>query len=100
MLRTVCGQIEEANDTITVYLASLQLEDIPTGELDLPQELIECCAGLSVRRNAVPQLQEAMAKLASVSSEVESSLAEIQAMLKEDEEKEGEFQVMSLFLQL
>ena len=96
LLRTVCGQIEEANDTITVYLASLQLEDIP-GELDLPQELIECCAGLSVRRNAVPQLQEAMAKLASVSSEVESSLAEIQAMLKEDEEKEAEFQVTSFY---
>ena len=96
LLRTVCGEIEEANDTIAVYLASLQLEDIP-GELELPQELIECCAGLSVRRNAVPQLQEAMAKLASVSSEVESSLAEIQAMLKEDEEKETEFQVLDCY---
>ena len=38
-----------------------------------------------------------MAKLASVSSEVESSLAEIQAMLKEDEEKEGEFQVLGFY---
>ena len=45
----------------------------------------------------MPQLQEAMAKLASVSSEVESSLAEIQAMLKEDEEKETEFQVLDCY---
>ena len=96
LLRRVCGQIEEANDTFAVHLASLQLENIPAVELDLPQELIECCAGLSDRRNAVPQLQEALARLASVSSEVESSLAEIQAMLKGGEEKEEKFQVMSL----
>ena len=97
LLRRVCGQIKEADDTFAVHLASLKLENIPAVELVLPQELIECCAGLSDRRNAVPQLQEALTRLASVSSEVDSSLAEIQAMLKEDDEKEGEFQVMSLF---
>jgi tyrosine-protein phosphatase non-receptor type 23 len=95
LLRAVCGEIQEANDVMVVYMASLQLDDIPPPtDLELPQELIECAAGLSVRPEAVPQLQEAMAKLASVSSDVESSLAEIQALLKEEEEREAEFQAV------
>ena len=95
LLRTVTGEIQEANDTMVVYLSSLQLEDVPPAtDLELPQELIECAAGLSVRPEAVQQLQEAMAKLASVSSDVESSLQEIQALLKEEEGREEEFQAV------
>ena len=56
------------------------------------QELIECAAGLSVRPEAVSQLQDAMAKLASVSADVESSLSEIQAMLQEEKANEKEYQ--------
>lgn len=65
-----------ANDSLVVYLSSLQLEDIPeTAHLtSMPQEIIDCCAGLSVRPQCVPQLQQAMAKLASVSADVEASL--------------------------
>ena len=93
MLRTVGGEIEVgqslkvmnmanisalqvANDSLVVYLSSLQLEDIPeTAHLtSMPQEIIDCCAGLSVRPQCVPQLQQAMAKLASVSADVEASL--------------------------
>ena len=48
ILRTVCGEIETANDSLVLYLSSLQLEDIPDTEslATLPQELIDCAAGL------------------------------------------------------
>ena len=83
-MRSVGGEIEVANDSLVLYLSSLQLEDIPDIDLlsEMPQEIIDCCAGLSVRPQCVPQLQQAMAKLASVSADVEASLQEIQHMLK------------------
>ena len=56
--------------------------------------MIECAAGLSVRPEAVSQLQEAMGKLASVSADVEASLREIQGLLKDEEGKEAEYQKM------
>ena len=41
LLRAVCGEIEVANDSMVLYLSSIQLEDIPsaTSSLSLPQEL-------------------------------------------------------------
>ena len=38
LLRAICGDIEEANDTMVVYMSSLQLEDIPPpNDTELPQ---------------------------------------------------------------
>ena len=51
LLRTVCSEIESANGDLAVFMSALQLDDIP-GEAEfarVPQELIECAAGLSVR---------------------------------------------------
>ena len=95
ILRTVGGEIEVANDSLVMYLSSLQLEDIPDTDslalASMPQEIVDCVAGLSVRPQCVPQLQQAMAKLAGVSADVEASLQEIQHMLKEEERAEEEF---------
>jgi hypothetical protein len=50
LLRSVCGEIESANAELAVFMSALQLEDIPDHEAEpIPQELIECAAGLSVR---------------------------------------------------
>jgi hypothetical protein len=50
LLRGVCGEIEAANGELAVFMSALQLEDIPEQETEpVPQELIECAAGLSVR---------------------------------------------------
>ncbi len=48
------------------------------------------------RRGAVQQLEEGMGRLASVSAEVEASLAEVQAALKEERTRQQQFQVMVL----
>jgi hypothetical protein len=44
----------------------------------------------------VQQLEEGMGRLASVSAEVEASLAEVQAALKEERTRQQQFQVMVL----
>ena len=56
-----------------------EVEVIPNSTFTLPlsQELVECAAGLSVRPQAVSQLEEALAKLASRSANVRASLREI-----------------------
>jgi hypothetical protein len=41
----------------------------------------------------VQQLEEGMGRLASVSAEVEASLAEVQAALKEERTRQQQFQV-------
>lgn len=51
LLRTVCSETESANAELSMFMSALQLEDIP-GENEftlIPQELVECAAGLSVR---------------------------------------------------
>jgi tyrosine-protein phosphatase non-receptor type 23 len=55
----------------------------PTG---LPQELIDLCAAFSVETNVVQSLIDAMGELSSVYTDVESSLAEIQNLLSEEQE--------------
>ena len=96
LLSTVCGEVEVANDSMALQLSLMQPEVIPnpTFTHSLPQELVECAAGLSVRPEAVSKLEDAMAKLASRSANVEASLREIQQMNKEEEVKELEFQVL------
>ncbi len=50
LLRSISGEIESANAELAVFMSALQLEDIPDQEAEpIPQELIECVAGLSVR---------------------------------------------------
>ena len=45
------SETESANNELTVYMSALQLEDIPSEDeyMQIPQELIECAAGLSLR---------------------------------------------------
>ncbi len=62
----------------------------PSAHLSLPQDLIECAAGLSVKGegqgleggSAVERLADAMARIASVSADVEAALKEIKELLE------------------
>ena len=75
---------------------ALQPEVIPNSfTLSLPQELVECATSFSERPEAVSQLEDALLKLASRSAKVEASLREIQQMIKEEQLKESEFQVLA-----
>lgn len=58
----------------------------------LPQELIDLCAAFSVESNVAQTLIESMSQLSSVYTDVESSLAEIQQLLSEEQENERIYQ--------
>lgn len=58
----------------------------------LPQELIDRCAAFSVESNVAQSLIESMGQLSSVYTDVESSLAEIQQLLSEEQENERIYQ--------
>ena len=51
LLRTVCSEMESANAELALFMSALQLDDIPADHQcsSIPQELIECAAGLSFR---------------------------------------------------
>ncbi|KAL3855251.1 hypothetical protein ACJMK2_014467 [Sinanodonta woodiana] len=94
LLRKTLAEIEEKNEHLTRYLSSLQLDGSklnPEPER-LPQQLLEKCAAISVRPNAIKDLIDAMGAVSNVATEVDLGIKEIKQMLAEEEEKETEFQ--------
>lgn len=84
LLRDVGEMIEDKDADLAVFMSSLKLEEIPNpgDHLALPQEVIECAAGLSAKDNAVQKLTDAMSRIAAVSADVQASLNEIKEMLE------------------
>ena len=70
---------------VDIQVDQLRVHLEPSG---LPQELIDRCAAFSVESNVAQSLIEAMGQLSSVYTDVESSLAEIQHLLSEEQENE------------
>ncbi|XP_057379338.1 tyrosine-protein phosphatase non-receptor type 23-like [Daphnia carinata] len=91
LLRRVGGNVEEKDQELDLFLTSLQVDQLrvhlePSG---LPQELVDICARFSVEsKDVVQSLIEAMGELSSVYTDVESSLAEVQNLLSEEQENE------------
>ena len=98
LLRVIGEEIESKNNEIAVFMSSMSLDEDgvvpkPYEQIALPQELIEVAASLSVKGedNVIGHLKTAMSRIAAVSAEVETSLKEINEMIKADVEKEGEY---------
>ncbi|XP_037785505.1 tyrosine-protein phosphatase non-receptor type 23-like [Penaeus monodon] len=89
LLRRIGSAIQEKNEELESYLASMQLDTLTleTGSENLPQELIECCADLSAS-NGVQKLTDIMAKISSFYHDINASLKEITRLIEEEEEKE------------
>ncbi|XP_063977108.1 tyrosine-protein phosphatase non-receptor type 23 isoform X3 [Diachasmimorpha longicaudata] len=102
ILRSVGGKIEEKDQILETYLSSLKLQhltlwdpDIPTSSeelLTLPEELVERCAALNARPNAIKDLEDMMSKLSITYGDVETMLKDIDKLLKEEELKERQYQ--------
>ena len=72
----------------------MNLEQVPNvgDQIALPQELIECAAGISaVNDNPVKKLSGSMAKLAGISADVQASISEIQDAFDNEKEQVKEF---------
>ncbi|XP_064646276.1 tyrosine-protein phosphatase non-receptor type 23-like [Lineus longissimus] len=94
LLRAVGNEIDDKNEELVQFLASLQLDQSKLSpEPDrLPQILLEKCAAISVQPNAVKDLVDAMQHLSSISLDVNTTLEDIEAMLEDDDHKENEYQ--------
>ncbi|XP_062613644.1 tyrosine-protein phosphatase non-receptor type 23-like [Saccostrea cucullata] len=94
LIRRVCGTIEEKNAELAQFMSSLNIDQssLSYEPENLPQSLLEKCAAVSVKPNAIKDLVNAMTGVSNVATEVEMSLNEISKMLEEDAKEEEEFQ--------
>ncbi|XP_023224136.1 tyrosine-protein phosphatase non-receptor type 23-like [Centruroides sculpturatus] len=90
ILRTISAKVEDKDQELMTYLSSLQLDsNLLSPQTDqIPQELLEKCAAMSVRQSAIDDLSSLLKSLMEVSQEVEDSLKQTYDILKQDEQKE------------
>ncbi|KAI8775935.1 tyrosine-protein phosphatase non-receptor type 23 isoform X3 [Biomphalaria glabrata] len=87
--RSVMEEVDQKNMELDQFMSSLQCDVeqlIPKPNL-MPENLMEKCAAMSVRANAIKELTDSMASVSGLATEVQLSLEEIQQLLNEDNEK-------------
>ncbi|XP_053685329.1 tyrosine-protein phosphatase non-receptor type 23 [Sabethes cyaneus] len=98
LLRSVGSRVEEKDLELTSFMSSLNLDSINVqnpssfNEIRLPQGLVDRCADLNAKPNAIPDLVQSMSNLAESCTEVEMMLKEIKHLLKQDEIQEDSYQ--------
>ncbi|XP_046386380.1 tyrosine-protein phosphatase non-receptor type 23 isoform X2 [Ischnura elegans] len=95
LLRKVGSSIEEKDQEVVAFMSSLQLDHLLEAKIEnerFPQELVERCAALSAKPNAIQELIDSMGRLAEIYHDVEGMLQEISSYLQEEEEREKEYQ--------
>ncbi|XP_068222752.1 LOW QUALITY PROTEIN: tyrosine-protein phosphatase non-receptor type 23-like [Palaemon carinicauda] len=95
LLRHICGEIQEKNEELETYLASMQLDSLSLDDNSdaLPQELVECCADLSAS-SGVRKLSDIMNKISNFYHDIDAQLKAIHSLIEEEEHKEKEFLTM------
>ncbi|XP_012266212.2 tyrosine-protein phosphatase non-receptor type 23 isoform X2 [Athalia rosae] len=102
VLRSVGAKIEERDQQLITYLASLSLDNLNLWDPDnrdasplvLPDELAERCAALNAKPNAIQDLVDAMGKLADTYHDVEAMLKDIDELLTHEKTRETEYQTV------
>lgn len=95
ILRRLGAKIDERDTELASFMGSLNselLNAMKQSQERLPQNLVDRCAELSAKPNAIPNLVESMSNLANICSEVEISLNEIKRILDEESKQEQNFQ--------
>ncbi|KAK6622648.1 hypothetical protein RUM43_008490 [Polyplax serrata] len=94
LLRRINGLIENKDEELETFLSMLDLDEIQS-KMDgnkLPQELIDRCASMSAKPNAIENLTAAMGRLSDVYQDVGGMLIEIKEMLQEEDNHEKDYQ--------
>lgn len=98
ILRTIATKIEEKDDELASFMSSLNVDTINNFHVStlhqdkLPQTLVDRCAALSAKPNAISDLVSSMSSLAEIWVEVEAMLKEIKNQLSEEEKQEEYYQ--------
>lgn len=94
LLRKIGAQIDEKDQELVAFMSSLQLDHL-NAHLQpnkLPQELVDRCAALGVKPDAIKNLINAMDKLSDTYHDVEGMLKEIMELIQIEEQEEKEYQ--------
>lgn len=95
ILRRLGAKIDERDTELALFMGSLNMDllnAMKQSQERLPQNLVDRCAELSAKPNAIPDLVESMSNLANICTDVEMSLNEIRKILDEEGKQEQNFQ--------
>lgn len=90
LLRTVTNRVENKDEELEAFLSSLNLDKsmLVLDPQGVPQDLVQCCAKLSVCPTAASDLVLAIQGLKELYNNVDRDLEKVDQLLKEDKEKE------------
>lgn len=93
-LRKLANTMEEKDIELNTFMSSLNTDAINVIDpiSRLPQELIDRCASINSKKNAIPDLIASMSSLADICVDVETMLQEIRDLLNEEEIREKDYQ--------
>ncbi|XP_063417338.1 tyrosine-protein phosphatase non-receptor type 23-like [Mytilus trossulus] len=94
LMRTVGAEIEGKNMALLQFMSSLNLDPSKLNfePERLPQDLLEKCAAVSVRPNAIKDLVDAMGAVSNTATDVELAIQEINDLIENDVKEDEEFQ--------
>lgn len=94
ILRRVTDKMKVKDDELNKFMDSLNIEFLTTdaSAAKLPQPIIDQCADLNAKPNAIPDLISKMSALAEICVDVENSLGIIKDLLSQEEQYEKEYQ--------
>lgn len=91
LLRSVTARVDEKNEELEAFLSSLNLDKsmLVMDPQALPQEVVQCCARLSVCPTAVCDLVLTIQGLKELYNRVDEDLAQAEQLLKEENAREA-----------
>ncbi|EAA05698.4 AGAP011586-PA [Anopheles gambiae str. PEST] len=96
LLRTIGTKLDDKEVELQTFIDSLNLDAIEAprtaDDKRLPQGLVDRCAELQAKPNAISDLVQSMSTLADTCSDVELTLKEIKNLLRQDEIREEQYQ--------
>uniref|UniRef100_A0A182PUL2 Tyrosine-protein phosphatase non-receptor type 23 n=1 Tax=Anopheles epiroticus TaxID=199890 RepID=A0A182PUL2_9DIPT len=96
LLRTIGSKLDDKEAELQTFIDSLNLDAIEAprtaDDKRLPQGLVDRCAELQAKPNAITDLVQSMSTLADTCSDVELTLKEIKNLLRQDEIREEQYQ--------
>lgn len=98
LLRKYSNKIEEKDAHLETFMNSLSIENLNINEEKtnkIPQGIVDRCATLNAKKNAIPDLEASMAQLTDICTDVNANLQEIGTILSKEDKEEKEFQQLS-----
>lgn len=94
VMRKVGKKIDDRDQELNKFMGSLNVETLnfEHQSVRLPQGLVDRCAAINAKPNAIPDLVVSMSNLAEICTDVESMLSEIKELLQEEERLEQSYQ--------